>query len=370
MKILTREDLHDILLGAALVGTGGGGSLEEGIEIIDKALDDGCQFLLAEWNDINDDELVVTPYGCGSISPFTKEQQKKYDSLPKIKARPEVVAVNSLEDYLGAEIQGIVATELGGFNTAVALNAAARLNKPIVDGDPAGRSVPCLQHSTYYLNDINIAPMSIANIFGDKLILTDVVNDERAEALVRSAAVASFNLVGVVDHVAEWKIIKDVLIKNTITMCLNIGKTARKARNNNKNIAYAIADEFNGYVIFEGVVREANWEDKNGFTFGNIYIDGKDKFEGSNMRIWFQNEHIVSWKDEKVYITVPDSINIVSNDENMPLLNPNARVGQSVTVFAFKSFDKWRTKKGIEVFGPKFFGFDIEYKKIEDIFEQ
>ncbi len=54
--------------------------------------------------------------------------------------------------------------------------------KYIVDGDPAGRSVPELQHSTYYLNDINIAPIALVNQFGESAILTNVVNDYRAEA--------------------------------------------------------------------------------------------------------------------------------------------------------------------------------------------
>ena len=38
MRILSREDLIHILYGCAILGTGGGGSLEEGIAMIDEAL--------------------------------------------------------------------------------------------------------------------------------------------------------------------------------------------------------------------------------------------------------------------------------------------------------------------------------------------
>ena len=38
MRNLNREDLVNILYGAAILGTGGGGSLTEGIEMIDEAL--------------------------------------------------------------------------------------------------------------------------------------------------------------------------------------------------------------------------------------------------------------------------------------------------------------------------------------------
>lgn len=367
MKKLNRQDLHDILLGAAIVGTGGGGSLKFGIELVDKALDDGCEFLLAELDEIPDDALIGTPYGCGSISPLTKKQIEDYEAMPKIESTPEVAAVKGIEEYFNKPLYGVVATELGGSNTAVALDAAARTGKPIIDADPAGRSVPCLQHSTYYLKDIPIYPLSVANKFGDTMIISKVANDERAEALVRAAAVSSFNHVGVVDHPAEWKVLKNSLLKNTITMCLEIGKTARKAKEDGRNFAYDVADKFDGYIMFEGTVSKADWEDKDGFTFGNIYIEGEGKFQGDELKIWFQNENIISWKNGEIFITVPDSINIVNNDENMPLLNPFAKEGMKVTVFVLKAFDEWRTEKGLKIFGPKFFGYDIDYKKVEDI---
>jgi DUF917 family protein len=367
MRKLNRQDLHDILLGATIVGTGGGGSLTEGIRLVDEALDQGHEFLLASIDEIPDDALIGTPYGCGSIGPIPEEQLLEMEKLPKLEYTAETAAVKAIEDYLGKELYGVVATELGGGNTAAALDVAARTKKPIIDADPAGRSVPCLQHSTYYLHGLPIEPMSVANKFGDTMIFTKVASDERAEKLARAAAVASFNHVGVVDHPAEWKVLKDTLLKNTITMCLEIGRIARKAKERNEIYAYDVAKEFDGYVIFEGTVTKTDWEDKDGFTFGNTYIKGEGKYEGEEMKIWYQNENIISWKNGEVFITVPDSINIVNADENMPLLNPYAKEGMKVVVFVLKAFDEWRSPKGLEVFGPKFFGYDIEYKKVEDI---
>lgn len=369
MRKLTKQDLHDILLGAAIVGTGGGGSLKEGIELIDKTFDEGYEFTLAEINEIPDDALIGSPYICGSIGILSEEKQKAYDALPKINEVKEVVAIKSLEVYLGKEFYGVLATELGGGNTAVALNVAARLNRPVIDADPAGRSVPCLQHSTLFLNNIPITPIGLANKFGDTMIIPTVANDERAEVLVRQVAVSSFNSVGVVDHPGLWGDLKNSLIKNTITYCLEIGKTARIAKAEGRNFAYDVAKNFNGYVVFEGEICEADWEDRDGFTYGNINIIGKEDYNGQNLRIWFQNEYIMSWKNGEVFATVPDSINIYNKDEKMPLLNPNAKKGMKVTVFVLKAFDEWRTEEAIEIFGPRFFGYDMEYKKIEDIMQ-
>lgn len=367
MKKLNQQDLHDILLGAAIVGTGGGGSLTEGLELVDKAYDEGFEFTLAEIDEIPDDALIGSPYTCGSIGILSPEQQKKYDALPKINEAKEVVAIKVLEKHFGKEFYGVFATELGGWNTAAALNVAARLGKPIIDADPAGRSVPCLQHSTLFLNEVPITPMGLANKFGDSMVICSVANDERAEVLARQMAVASFNSVGVVDHPALWEVLKNALIKNTISYCLEIGKTARAANNENRNFAYDVAEKFNGYVVFEGEITEADWEDRDGFTYGNLIIKGEDTNEGEELRIWFQNEYIMSWKNGEVFATVPDSINVYIKDAKIPLLNPNAKVGMKVTVFVLKAFDEWRTEKAINILGPRFFGYDMDYIKIEDI---
>ncbi len=367
MKKLSKQDLHDILLGAAIVGTGGGGSLTEGIKLVDEAFDEGFEFTLAEIDEIPDDALIGSPYTCGSIGCLSKEQQKKYDELPKIKEAKEVAAIKVLERYMGKEFYGVIATELGGGNTAAALNVAARLGKPIIDADPAGRSVPCLQHSTLFLNEVSITPMGLANNFGDSMVISSVANDDRAEVLARTMAVASFNSVGVVDHPAEWKVLKNSLIKNTITYCLEIGRTARLANEQGRNFAYDVSERFNGYVIFEGEITETDWEDRDGFTFGNINIVGEGEYEGEDLSIWFQNEYIMSWKNGEVFATAPDSINIYVKDDKIPLLNPNAKEGMKVTVFVLKAFEEWRTEKAIEIFGPKFFGYEIDYKKIEDL---
>jgi hypothetical protein len=366
MKVLTKQDVHDILLGAALLGTGGGGGLEEGLEIVDKAFAEGFEFRLADLDDLNGDDLIGTPYSCGTVSPLSKEQQTEFDKLPKIKETGEVNAIRSMEKFLGKKLKAVVATELGGFNTALALDAGARLNIPIIDADPAGRSVPYIQQTTYYINDIPIHPMGLANKFGDSMIITNTISDERAEALTRAAAVASFNEISVVDHIGNWEVLREALIPHTISLCLRYGQVARQSQKENINLAMTLVKEFQGYFLFKGIVSAVSWEVKDGFTYGDLHVDGCDEFQGDTFKLWIQNENIISWKNDEIYVTVPDSINIIDNTKNMPLLNPNAKVGDNISIFALKSFDEWRTEKGMEVFGPKFFGFDIEYRRIED----
>ena len=46
MKILTRQEAIDILYGCTVVGTGGGGSLEVGLRMIEKDYEEGKKLKL------------------------------------------------------------------------------------------------------------------------------------------------------------------------------------------------------------------------------------------------------------------------------------------------------------------------------------
>ena len=78
MRTLTRENLLDILYGCTILGTGGGGSLNEGIEMIDEALNAGKEFKLVTFDEMDPQDIIGTPYACGAISPLTEEEIRKY----------------------------------------------------------------------------------------------------------------------------------------------------------------------------------------------------------------------------------------------------------------------------------------------------
>ena len=182
-------------------------------------MDQGKEFILVDFDELEDDDLIATPYSCGAISPITEEEKKKYEGLPLLSEVPQVVAIREMEKYINKEIKAVISTELGGGNTATAFYCGAMAGKYIVDGDPAGRSVPELQHSTYFLNDINIYPMAIVNKFGESAIITKVVNDYRAESIVRAIAVVSQNNTAVVDHVETAKVYKELSNKRSNYKC-------------------------------------------------------------------------------------------------------------------------------------------------------
>ena len=360
MRVLTRQEVIDIIYGCTILGTGGGGSLEGGIAIVEQDFEAGREFILSDLNEVPDDAMVACPYECGSISPLTEEEEKKYAGLPTMDVTKSVRSFQVLEEYYGKPFYGVISTELGGENTADAFHVAALLGKPIIDADPAGRSVPELQHSTFYINDVPITPMAVATGFGDTAVINNVVNDLRAEDLVRAMAVASGNLIGVTDHPVDGATLKKSVIPNAITYSLNIGKALREANEKGEDAAAAITEAAGGKILFRGEVKDYKWETLDGFTVGDVTLDGEGEFAGQEYKVWYKNEHILSYRNGEVDVTVPDLICVI-DAAGVPVTNPYYEKGQKLTIFALPAPKEWTTKRGLEVFGPRSFGFDIDY---------
>lgn len=361
MKILSRQDAVDILYGCTVLGTGGGGSLTAGLKMIERDFDEGRTLKLVSLDEIHDDGLVATPYGCGAPLLENQAEDRRYADLPQMKESAAVLAFKTLEEYMGKKFCAVSSTELGGENTAEAIHIAMQLDLPLADSDPAGRSVPELQHSTYYVKGEPITPMGVATNFGETIIIKDVVNDLRAEAIVRAIAVASGDEVGVADHPMYGKNFKKTVIKDAITYSLNVGRTLRETNENGGDAAAAIAEGFDGKVLFRGNIESTPWECRGGFNYGTINIKGDKSYTGENYSIFMQNENIYAHRNGELDICVPDLICMIDSN-GMPVTNPNWQIGQKVSVIGLPSPEIWKTPEGVKVFSTESFGLKFDYK--------
>ena len=110
-------------------------------------------------------------------------------------------------------------------------------------------------------------------------------------------------------------------------------------------------------------------EERGGFLWGDIIIEGTGDYSDHEMKIWYKNEFLISWLDGKPYVTCPDLICIVDAKTSRGLSNwvedIRENIGREVVVVGIKCDEIWRTDKGVELFGPRHFDFNIDYKPIE-----
>lgn len=367
MKVLSQQDLEDILAGAVIMGTGGGGEVDEGRAMFEDALAQGKDFKLVSLNDPPDDALFCTAYMLGAISPISAEEERQYDSLPRISEPAILTAYKRFQDYLGQEFYGSVCCELGGSNTAAAFYAAAMSGHVMLDADPAGRAVPEITHSTYYLNGLPAAPIVMANEFGETIIAENVRDDARAEHIVRALACVSRNDIAAIDHALPLRTLRGALIPGTISLAMEMGRVWREALSQGKDVAVAVAEGGQGFVAFRGTVKDSNWRTEDGFTLGEMDIDGSGEFDGHTYKIQVKNENMAGWFDGAIHATIPDMICLMDTQTGAAVTNPNYYDGQQVAVVILPSPAAFLTDKGLESFGPKYLQLDQPYRPAQPV---
>ena len=274
MRQLDRQDIVDLLIGAAILGAGGGGDVAEGLALIDQALDAGKVLRLANLEEVPDETLACCPYLLGAVSPMTEAEARGYAHLPKTSGPAILAAMDRMERLRGRRLEATVACEMGGANTAIAFFVAAMAGGITLDADPAGRAVPEITHSTFYLSGLPAEPICVANNFAETMVLEGVIDDARAETLVRALAQVSAHDVAAVDHALPLHALRQGLIPGTMSAALRLGQCQREAVEQGRDVAQALAEVGEGKVVFAGEVTQAFYETKGGFTLGHIRLEG------------------------------------------------------------------------------------------------
>jgi len=354
------EDVEDLVLGATILGTGGGGSPVEGFKMLKEVIDRDLEIRVVDVDELQEDSVIVSPYYVGTIAPTAKTRKP-------IKISNAIrEAFTAISRVLGKRISAAIATELGGGNTAVALRIAAELNIPVVDGDLLGRAAPELHQNTVHIFDLPMYPSVLVTETGNIVVVERYADIDDYESIARYLSILAGRFVAVVDTPLTIENAKKAVVKGTISLCMKIGRAVRKARESGEDPVEAIVNGLNGWKIFEGVVAKYSWSNEGGFLIGETYVKGIGKWDGKTLRTWIKNEHIMAWIDGEPIVMPPDLI-IFTRDDGEPITNTVLKTGDKVHVIAAKAPSIWRTPKGLELFGPRHFGFNYDYIPVEEL---
>ncbi|NHJ47421.1 MAG: DUF917 domain-containing protein [Asgard group archaeon] len=361
LRFQKESDFEDLIIGAKILGCGGGGEDSLARTRVKYILDNSLSVNVIDPKDIPDDALIcVSGMVGGRITPECLANVKEL----KVKdSWPMLTATKLLETHLGEKFHSLVSTEIGAGNFLVPLLVSARLGINIIDGDLCGRAKPEISISTSNIVGIPITPLAIVSEYGDEMILKTAQTDQRAERIAREMAVLSGGAVGVARCPAKWLEYQKAVIPNTLSKSKNLGTTLRNARDKGKNPIDAITDTINGQVLFEGKVEIFEVFDEGGFVVGHILTtdDQENDFE-----IHFKNEYIITMFNGKPHITTPDLICVVDAEtgEGLTPWADDFTINRSVVVIGAKNAPIWYTDKGLEIFGPRHFGWDFDNRSI------
>jgi DUF917 family protein len=151
------------------------------------------------------------------------------------------------------------------------------------------------------------------------------------------------------------------VIRGSVSRALELGR-ARTADAGNRGPGPRLRDALAATVLIRG--KAADLEPAVASGAGAITIRGNGRDAGRQLRLEFQSEFLLAVEDGAVRAAVPDLICALAADSGDPVATEQLRYGQPVVVVAAPAPAVWRSAAGIELVGPRTFGFAVDYVPI------
>jgi DUF917 family protein len=224
--------------------------------------------------------------------------------------------------------------------------------------------------------------------------MTKAPTELDAERALRAALSQMGSHVGCAKGPVSGKNTKAWVVENTISLAWRIGRAVSLARCTNRvdTVAESIIDEVGGpesaRVLFKGKIVGVERVLKMGHAYGTCIIEaGELGSAKERLVIPFKNENIYAKKqyadgteevslvnvghwsaltDVQILAIVPDLVSVLDAQNGEAIGTQEYRYGLPVVVLGITASEKWTsTARGLEIGGPKGFGFDdMEYKPL------
>ncbi|MGQ9552260.1 MAG: DUF917 domain-containing protein [Candidatus Bathycorpusculaceae bacterium] len=349
MRILSETEMKDIIYGATLLGAGGGGSPENGLQVLNSTLRIAKEVKMVDPEEVPNYSMICVIAGMGAPEALLKRGWEDED----------VPALKALEQAVGKRMDYIIAVETGGFNSVTPIHAAVASGIPIIDGDGVGRAIPQLEMTMFSVHNLPIAPVTLADPYGNSAILYPI-DPPMAEKMARGITVEFGMKAGLACHpMTGWQM-KRAVIPKTYTVAEKVGRAIREAKERGDDPVAAVANVTGGWELARGKVEKKEVVTKGGFDYGKVYV--------GDVRVDYKNENMIAWKGEKPIAISPDLVCWLSVD-GRPLTNADIKEGIDVAVLGIKAYERWRKPEGLAVFRPVLeeLGYTGEYTPIEQL---
>lgn len=364
MSHIEVSDIADIAIGAAFLGTGGGGDPLISQLACENIMRRHARVKLISVDELADDALVVAIGGSGAPSIMLEKMPHGGEG---------VWALQKLEAHLGRKASALISFEVGGSNSLLPIMTAAQLGIPVVDADGMGRALPEMQMVTFSIYGISGTPMVVVNEFADSALI-ETRNSATAEAFIRQLGIAMGGQCTSAEHSMSGQQVRRVAISGSISLARDIGRLLRSNADNAAGFFALLQQRLQSSCygearhLFDGKVIDSQRALNNGFDVGEVWLEsfcGRKK-----MRLTVKNEYVLAEIDGRPAAMVPDLICLIDNDTCQPVTAERIRFGQRLSVIAIGAPELLRSERALKVVGPRCFGFDLDFTRLEDLAQE
>lgn len=343
------DDLDAIEIGAAILGTGGGGNPYIGKLRCREELKKGRRIEVIPLDELPDDALVVSLGGIGAPVVGVEKIEQGEECLKALRA---------VEAECGCRVDALISSEIGGANAMEPMLTAAQAGIPVVDGDGMGRAFPEMQMCTWSIYGHTTTPAAMVDEKGNVVVLRHALDERWVETLARSVVVAMGAAAGLAMAPMRGDFVRRAAVPYTLTQALTLGRSVLDARRLHRDPIATVLEQESGRLLLTGKIVDLERHLKGGFAVGHLSIEGFGAFAGETARIDLQNEFLLFRRDGVVEVAVPDLIVVLDADTGLPITTEVLRYGQRIAVLALPSHPLLRTPEALAVVGPAAFGYD------------
>jgi uncharacterized protein len=336
LTTLTRTDLNDILCGATLLGSGGGGPVWMGQKLIEQLSD--STITLIDPAEVDDEGMmgVVSFFGVPQI--LQQQTSLNYGAITN-------TAFQALAQAKSTVFQYVLPLETGGGNSFIPMTAAALNGIPIVDGDGAGRAIPSPAVCT--LAVLPISPVVMARSSDE--IITLIASNIQMAVSALLGTITSITDFTLGTGLAMWAVsgaqMKPVVVSGTISRALSVGRAIRLAQG---DPVEAAVNATGGKLLFVGTVKSINIPPS--FSLGTtVFTDGT-----TDVTVFSMPDNMLAWSSKyPAPITMaPDSICYMTPDgQTLSITELQALPpGQEVAILSVPAAQALRTSPFLDMY--------------------
>jgi DUF917 family protein len=323
-----------------------------------QAVEDYGPVPLADLDDLPEEGLLMP---CGGIGAPTVSIEKIENGREGGRLRDEV------ERLRDRPVVALMAGEVGGSNGLIPVVWAAHVGLPVIDGDGMGRAFPEIPQVSMEVAGISPNPAIMTDERGNVVVFR-ALDGDWMERIERAAAVEFGGMAASSEYqltVGEAR--AGAVVNHTISLAIRLGTVVLDAEHD--PIA-ALVEELRAAHLIAGKVVDVERRTTGGFVRGSATIEGLGEDSGRGLRLEIQNENLVALEGERALAMVPDLISVLDSESAEAISTERLRYGQRVTAIAFPCDPIWRTERGLELGGPRHFGYDFDYVTVEELHGQ
>ncbi|MEE0740706.1 MAG: DUF917 family protein [Emergencia sp.] len=345
--VINSNDIQKIALGSLILGGGGGGNIQEGLDTAAKALKLGKVEVLPLSEVADRDGVVITISGVGS--PASDTAFYSDDVYEKI--------LHLIQTQLDKKIIGFIPCEMGGSSSFEPFIPAALLQLPIINSACDGRAHPFgimgslgLEKGENYTIQAGAGGRKETDTYVEILASGSI---ESTSDLIRNAAAKAGGAVAVARNPVSLSWLEDSGADGAYDLAEQLGEAYLSGSTPLESLQN-ICPIIDGKIICCGIIDGYTLHTENALDNGHFIInDGSSAY-----KMYFFNEYMALEKDGERLNTFPDLMVTVDAEDGRILPTSDIRDGQKVILFSAPK-EKMILGKGLR--------YRSTYKRIEDL---